>query len=161
MESTMNSINVDVAGALGIGAGVVALVLIIWYVLQVIAIWKIFNKFGEPGWKAIIPVYNTYILYKATWNTKMFWVNIVLGVIASLGKIGEGTSMETAVFWISLIAIIAVAVISIMMANKMSKAFGHGIGFTLGLIFLDPIFKLILGFGSSRYIGNPATRSAE
>lgn len=37
--------------------------------------------------------------------------------------------------------------------HKLSKAFGHGIGFTLGLIFLSPIFMLILGFGNSQYIG--------
>ena len=34
-----------------------------------------------------------------------------------------------------------------------AKSFGHGIGFALGLFFLAPIFWLILGFGSSRYVG--------
>ncbi|MCR5651378.1 MAG: DUF5684 domain-containing protein [Lachnospiraceae bacterium] len=35
----------------------------------------------------------------------------------------------------------------------MSKSFGHGFGFTLGLLFLSPLFTLILGLGSSQYIG--------
>lgn len=30
------------------------------YVIQVIGLWKMFTKAGIPGWKAIIPVYNTY-----------------------------------------------------------------------------------------------------
>ena len=36
---------------------------------------------------------------------------------------------------------------------KLSKAFGHGVGFTVGLFFLRPIFLLILGFGGSVYLG--------
>lgn len=66
------------------------LITIVWYVFQVIANWKIFNKYGEPGWKAIIPIYNTYIRYKATWNVKMFLVNIVLAVLAGLQTLGGG-----------------------------------------------------------------------
>lgn len=51
---------------------------------------------------------------------------------------------------------IAAMVLSIVFYHKLSKAFGHGIGFTLGLIFLNPIFMLILAFGGSQYVGNNA-----
>ena len=44
-------------------------------------------------------------------------------------------------------------IIGIIVANDLSNAFGHGLGFTLGLIFLSPIFMLILAFGSSEYRG--------
>jgi hypothetical protein len=40
-----------------------------------------------------------------------------------------------------------------MVLHLLSKSFGNGIGFTLGLIFLNPIFILILGFGDAKYIG--------
>ena len=43
--------------------------------------------------------------------------------------------------------------------NDLSNAFGHGLGFTLGLIFLAPIFVLILAFGSSEYRGTTAWHS--
>ena len=33
------------------------------------------------------------------------------------------------------------------------RAFGRGIGFAIGLILLQPIFLLILGFGSDQYYG--------
>jgi len=39
------------------------------------------------------------------------------------------------------------------MNHYFSVTFGHGIGFTLGLIFLGPIFVLIIAFGST-YVGN-------
>ena len=31
---------------------------IAWYIILVIANWKIFTKAGEAGWKSIIPIYN-------------------------------------------------------------------------------------------------------
>jgi hypothetical protein len=39
----------------------------------------------------------------------------------------------------------------IIAVNDLSKVFGHGIGFTLGLIFLPYIFIPILAFGGSQY----------
>jgi len=37
--------------------------------------------------------------------------------------------------------------------NELSKSFGKGVGFTLGLIFLPFIFYPILGFDNSQYNG--------
>jgi len=33
-------------------------------ILIVAGIWKVFVKAGQPGWAAIIPIYNIYILLK-------------------------------------------------------------------------------------------------
>lgn len=41
----------------------------------------------------------------------------------------------------------------IIICNDLSKAFGRGIGTTLGLIFLSFIFIPILGFGPAQYQG--------
>ena len=35
-----------------------------WWLVKTIALWKAFKKAGEAGWKAIIPIYHTYIEYK-------------------------------------------------------------------------------------------------
>jgi hypothetical protein len=43
--------------------------------------------------------------------------------------------------------------LAIWMINLLSKSFGRGIMCTLGLIFLSPLFYLILGFGDAKYIG--------
>ena len=51
-----------------------------------------------------------------------------------------------------LIPLVNIIILVIVM-NDLSKSFGQGMGFTLGLIFLSFIFYLILGFGSSKYIG--------
>lgn len=44
----------------------------------------------------------------------------------------------------------------IMLYMDVAKSFGKGTGFALGLIFLAPIFWLILGFGDARYVGPAA-----
>ena len=98
-------------------------------VIGIIAMWKIFEKAGEPGWAAVIPFYNAYILFKITW--------------------GNG--------WKFLLLLIPIAniVISIITMVKLAKAFGKSGGFAVGLIFLGPIFMLILGFGDAQYLGVP------
>jgi len=44
-------------------------------------------------------------------------------------------------------------VVAIWVTNLLSKSFGKGVAFTLGLLFLPVIFYLILGFGNAEYIG--------
>ena len=36
---------------------------LIWWILMVVADWKVLNKAGEPGWKSIIPFYDSYTFY--------------------------------------------------------------------------------------------------
>ena len=122
---------------------------LIFYIVLVIANWKIFTKAGEAGWKSIIPIYNGYILYKISWKTSVFWITVVLALIGGILN-GIGNPVTSV---IGVILYIVVIVIGIMQSYKLSKAFGHAVGFTVGLVLLPPIFTLILGFGSSEYIG--------
>ena len=108
-------------------AGFFFLYFIIFYAIAVIPYWVIFTKAGRPGWPALIPIYSTYILIKV------------------VGRPG---------WWIVLFLIPLVnIIILIIVMNDLSKSFGHGVGFTLGLIFLSLIFFYILAFGSSTYRG--------
>ena len=38
-------------------------------VISVIALWMLFQKANEPGWAAIVPFYNAYVLFKITWGS--------------------------------------------------------------------------------------------
>lgn len=113
-----------------------------------------FHKAGEAGWKSIIPVYSDYISYKIAWQPSYFWLVFVLGIITSVanGMADPNGTNTTILLIVSLIRII-LAIISILYCIKLSRAFGHGIGFAIGLIFLQPIFMLILGFGNDPYYG--------
>ena len=46
---------------------------IVWYVLQVIAYWKIFSKAGKPGWHSLIPILNNWDEIDLSWSRKMAW----------------------------------------------------------------------------------------
>ena len=111
----------------GVGAVAFLLYVVAIYAILVIPYWVIFTKAGHPGWPALIPIYSTYILLKV------------------VGRPG---------WWLILFIIpIVNFVILIIVMNDLSKSFGHGVGFTLGLIFLSIIFLFILAFGSSMYRG--------
>ena len=138
---------------------------IFWYILLVIAGWKIFKKAGEPGWKSIIPIYNFYMLYKIVDMQGWWWGMVGLSILYSVVAAGAGygpslTPEQVAaiefgahpLFIIVLRAFAAISIyVSIAYAYRTAKVFGHGIGYTIGLIFLPNIFWLILGFGKSKY----------
>ena len=129
----------------------VVFVAVIGYIIAVIPLWQIFKKAGEPGWKALIPLYSTYMLYKISWKPSMFWITLLLSVIgAILMSLTTDTIIVPIIAWLVYIAAI---VVGIMLYHKLSKSFGHGAGFTVGLIFLWLIFLYILAFGSSEYQG--------
>ncbi len=96
-------------------------------VLTIVASWKLFVKAGKPGWASIVPFYSQYCLFDIAW--------------------GNG--------WLFLLSFVPCVnfVIMIMLYLKLAKAFGKGTGFGLGLIFLNTIFMLILGFSDAQYIG--------
>lgn len=69
--------------------------------IVIVSMWKVFKKAGQPGWAALIPIYNTYIVIKIAdkpvwWLLLLFipYVNIVflflivVGVAKAFGKSG-------------------------------------------------------------------------
>ncbi|MDO4284265.1 MAG: DUF5684 domain-containing protein [Eubacteriales bacterium] len=135
------------AWLLGLGAALVVLALIYW-ILCIIGYWKVFNKAGEPGWKSIIPIYNTYTAYKIAWKGWMYWVMLALTAVGAWMSAGTGVLAALG----GLLAFAAM-VIGVIFCYKTAKAFGYGVLFTIGLIFFNPIFTIVLGFDSSRYQG--------
>ena len=138
----------------GISVGVSVALVLALIVLQIVAYWKIFVKAGEKGWKSLIPVYNTYLIFKFSWKPVFFWVLIVLAAVGGLFSGMGSESMQTIGMLISFAGII----VQFICYYWLAKAFGHGGGWTAGLIFLTFIFLLMLGFGKSQYIGNQSTR---
>ena len=144
---------IAISSLLFLGGTYIALALA-WWILQIVANWKIFTKAGEAGWKSIIPVYGDYISYKIAWQTSYFWLSFILGIVIScintfVNPTGENIACAALVVLIRIV----LAVISILYCVKLSRAFGRGIGFAIGLIFLQPIFLLILGFSDNQYYG--------
>ncbi len=106
------------------------MVIFILSILFIVAMWKIFTKANKPGWAAIIPFYNSYILFEIVLGSgiKFLWlfvpfVNIYFGILVSI---------------------------------KLAHSFGKSTGFGIGLLFLSPIFLPMLAFSDAEYIGPQA-----
>jgi len=108
--------------ALGVYYGILA----VFAVVYIIAGWKIFTKAGQAGWKILIPIYNTVITLRIVgmsgWFVLLFLVPFVNFILA------------------------------VVVAYKLAKAFGYGVGMTI-LEFIFGIGSLIIAFGNSKYHG--------
>ncbi|GJM57073.1 DUF5684 domain-containing protein [uncultured Dubosiella sp.] len=134
------------------GYGVLALV---WYIFVAIGAWKMFDKAGEAGWKALIPLYNLYIAFKISWQGMYFWIWLALTVVS--GFMGASASDANGfMYYAAWIIGFVQLLILCNLAFKLSASYGHGMWFALGLYFFPFLFTLILGFGSSQYVGNRA-----
>lgn len=111
-----------------------SLIILAFYVLIIVAQWKIFTKAGQEGWKALIPIYNVVVLYKIIGLSPWLLLLYLLSVVPVVG-------------WIISIAL------SIVSTVKLAKAFNQSTEFIFGLLFLSPIFQMILGFGKAEYVG--------
>jgi len=100
-------------------------------VVCIAAVWKVFAKAGQPGWAAIIPIYNVYIMLKII-GRPAWWIILMLIPIVNI-------------------------VIAVIVAMDMAKSFGQSAVFGIVLLFLFSIIGyLILGFGSAQYVGPAA-----
>lgn len=115
------------AGLAGIFTGTFITIMVIIAVIEIIGIWKIFTKAGKPGWASLIPIYREILLLEIV-GKPWWWIFLLIFPCTSL-------------------------IFAIWMINLLSKSFGQGVGFTLGLIFLGFIFYPLLGFGDYQYIG--------
>ncbi len=123
-------------GAYAMVLGLLGLVVTI---IAIVGLWKIFEKAGEPGWKAIVPGYNSWTLAEIA--GKPGWWGIV-GLAGAIPVVG-------------FIASIAAFVLYIIIALELAKKFGKDTMFAvLGLILFSFIGLCILGFGDAQYQGS-------
>lgn len=113
--------------------GIYLIIVATLVILKIVAQWKIFTKAGEKGWKSLIPVYNMVILFKISGLSPWLLLLFLLGGVPVIG-------------WLIPVVLLIVSMV------KLGQAFGKSTGFIIGLIFLPPIFEMILAFGSSKYV---------
>ncbi|AWV91423.1 signal peptidase I [Bradymonas sediminis] len=96
-------------------------------VVMIAGLWKIFEKAGHPGWAAIVPIYNVFIMLqivgRPTWWLVLFFIPMINGLIG------------------------------IVLNIELAKAFGKDLVYGLGMVFLPFIFAPMLGFGDAQYQG--------
>lgn len=124
-----------IAAVLGLFTGVFLLIILPLIIFYVICLWKVFEKAGVEGWKAIVPVYNGWVMAEIAGKPGWWGIVGLAGVIPVLG-------------WI---ASIVALVLYVIIAIELSKKFGKDSMFSLILIFFSIIGFAILAFGDAKY----------
>lgn len=117
--------------------GVFLLIMLPVIIFYVVCLWKVFEKAGVEGWKAIIPVYNGWVMAELAGKPGWWALVGLAGIIPVLG----------------IFASIAAFVLYILIAIEFSKSFGKDPVFALLLIFVPIIGYAILAFGNAKYVG--------
>lgn len=109
----------------GGGGSIVTMIIYLVVIVAMIAgMWKTFEKAGKPGWAAIVPIYNLFVLIEIV-DRPMWWLALLL----CTGPIGT-------------------LLVSMDLAENFGKSKGWGIGM---LWILAPVGYPMLGFGDATY----------
>jgi hypothetical protein len=101
------------------------------FIIVVIGLWKVFTKADQPGWAAIIPIYNFYVILKII-GRPWWWLLLMLIPIVNF-------------------------IVSIIVAIDLAKSFGKDALYGVILLWLFSVIGyLILGFGDAEYQGPAA-----
>jgi len=101
---------------------------LIFLVPWLAGLWKVFEKAGEPGWAALVPIYN-------------------LMVAARVGGKDAGFGL------LCLLPVLQV-VFLFLLCRDLARAFGKGTGFAFGLLVLPFLFFPMLGLGEANHLRN-------
>lgn len=129
---------------------------IIMFILAVVGTYMVFQKVGEKGWKAIIPFYKDYVMFDLFWEKKYFWMQLAAAIVTAVATVAYKYN-QFQVIALMIFAVIMVSsaitylVLQIKLMNRLAKAFGHGTGFTVGLVLFKGIFLMILGLDKNTY----------
>ncbi|MCI6616387.1 DUF5684 domain-containing protein [Ruminococcus sp.] len=136
----------------------VYLIQLAFFIIYLVSYWMLFKKANVPEWKSIIPFYNVYKMYDIVWETKYFWLSIGLTFVHAIFSYLIQNVFTTGILMIiftviRLIVLFFSCMVEYFFCRNLARSYGKGDGFTFGLFFLYPIFILILGLGSSRFVG--------
>ncbi len=109
------------------GGGIAGIISLAIMVAVIAGVWKTFVKAGQPGWAAIIPIYNLIVMLQIA-GKPVWWVVLFLIPVVNI-------------------------VVGIIVMIAFAKSFGKGTGYGIGCALLGFIFIPLLGFGDAKYIG--------
>ena len=139
--------------------GIIGILVLALCVLRIVGEWKVFVKAGKPGWAALIPFYNVWVLYEISGVNPLFSLFLVggnllsllgnvLNIIANSGNdYNAGVGIFSILVNLSSSALsIASIVFTVIACINLAKCFKKEGVYGLGLAFLAPIFFPMLGF---------------
>lgn len=142
------------------------ILLVLIAAIAVAAKWRVFQKMGYEGWKSLIPVYETFLTFKAIYGNG--WMMLVLiapfvmalpiSIIMAIGMFlsNEVTAIiGVPVMIIGLLLGVASAVLPVIFTIKlnfdMARAFRQSKAFGFGLWLVNPVMMVVLAFSNASF----------
>jgi hypothetical protein len=108
-------------------SNIYAIAMIATVLLGLAAMWRLFTKAGEPGWKCLVPFYGAIVMLRIV-GRPWWWMLLMLVPVVNL-------------------------IPGVMLCFDLAKAFGKGTGAGFGILLLGPIFVIWLAFSDAQYVG--------
>ena len=108
----------------------------VYIIFYLIILWKFAEKTGRPGWSLYIPIYSNFV-----------WCNIAgMDTIWCILTFAPSVVMYMYPGNINAIIICSISsiIISFCFCHSLANRFNKGMGYAIGLFFLNPIFIAIL-----------------
>lgn len=136
-----------ILGGMAIFAIIFLLIVLAVWIINLVALWKIYKKAGKKGWETLIPFYNQWVLFEISglnwWWFLIFMAPVLLSFIPLVNAIG-GLASLFAMF---------------NCYYNLSKKFNKDTGFAICLTLFSPICIPILGLSKKNVYNNNVTVS--
>lgn len=103
---------------------------------------RIARKMGDPFWYGFIPILNDYLLFQQLWAKPRLFLLYAACAVFSVAVPLLGTALMAPIY----------VIMRGMNYWKLGAAFGRGVIFRLGLIFITPLFLAVLAFSANTYV---------
>lgn len=112
-----------------LGSSIFAVFAIAVIVLSIVAAWRVFKKAGKPGWAALVPIYNIYVLVQIAGRPAWWFVLLFVPIID--------------------------IVVALILCIDIGRKFGKNIIFSFILLFMFSLVgAMVIAFDDSRYDAN-------
>ena len=141
---------IDVASRFGM---TVELIVLFFFLFSIVAGCLIFKKTGNKAYKAVIPFYSEFVLFR---TLGMSYILPIIYTVTRCYSLFISPFLKNPVLTIlmSLTGFVAGVIMYMKKSVRLSDYFGKSQPFKVGLIVMQPVFLLILAFGRSRFLKN-------
>ena len=122
--------NYDPSPASGI-VGFTYFIGMLFCVLILISMWRLYKMAGHPGWASIVPFYSNYVLCDIVFGNGLYFRGYFIPFVGQL--------------------------FALYTLYKFAKLYGKSDGFAIGVMFLSGIFLPMMAFSRDTYYSGPST----
>lgn len=125
-------------------------------IMDIIALYKLYEKAGESGWKSLIPFYNFFVLSKIVTGKYNFGaaymiLTVLYGLFIILGVLIE--SLPLMLF--AMLLALPVIVMAVYLYYQLGKVYGKSSLWCVMMIFLYPLLIIAMAFDNDTVYEGP------